>query len=347
MAGRMKVGVRLALVSLLAILVISVRSVWAGAFTWQGPGNIWSAAGNWAPAGGPPNVAGDTAAINSGPALTLDIDPTIDGFSMNSASAFLSITNHTLTVNGPSNLMQGRVLMTGGTWAGTGTLSIGANGFLTATGPLSTIKNPIDLKGTLTIQSTNAVGGSLSLDKDLTNNGTIRLTAGESNGRASLKMNQGNGTLTNNGIVAHDGGHTDISASVVNNSGGVINVTGDVVLGALGTKGSNLGKITIAKDAVLILTGASFVNDKTSANTGTIVGAGFLDRRTIARGGWTNKGVVKVGTELPRQAQVLQALNADQPGLLTFMGDYVQASSGELDIPIDEGGVAGTNYSQL
>jgi len=119
-------------------------------------GVIWSAAANWAPAGGPPGTnATDTAAINSQPALTLDLNETIAGLTMNSAAVSLPIpANQILTVIGPATLTQGQISLTGGTLAGTGTLTIANQASVTASGNGSTINNPITENGPLTVPAT-------------------------------------------------------------------------------------------------------------------------------------------------------------------------------------------------
>ena len=275
---------------------------------------------------------------------------------MNGAAASLSIpTNQTLTVNGPATLTQGRIIMTGGTIDGTGTLTITNLSSVSVSGNGSTINNPITQNGTLTISSTvgttAASNGSLVLAKDLTNNGTIQ-TAVPTGGAAIvvLTINGGNGTLTNNGIINFTASTMEnfVSAAVVNNSGGRINVNGSTGIG-FGRVGnsSNLGTITIAKGATLSFANASFVNDRNPASTGMIIGAGTLDRSLIPKGGWMNNGAVTVANVIAPQSVGIHSFTALQPGLLNFVGDYVQSSAGELDIPINQGGIAGTDYSQL
>jgi hypothetical protein len=377
MTPTIKLGKWLTALALAAALAGPARTLRAGAYTWAGPGNSWGAAANWGPAGGPPGQnaqAGDTAAINSGPAATLDINATLAGFSMNSATASLAIPkNQTLTVNGPANLTQGRVFLTGGTIAGTGTLTIGSKSIVSAQGSgTSTIQNPISLSGTLSLQSSGAKddsGVALSLAKDLTNKGTITFlnrvpSSADDDAQVALTINGGKGTLTNSGTITFNQRtviDSGIKASVVNNAGANITVAttakggSGVFLGSDGAKSSNLGTITIGAKATLTLIGASFVNDKNGASTGKIVGAGELDRSEIPKGSWTNNGDVTVAKVTPPLAQGPKGAPQDQalaqgalqPGRLTFVGDYVQSASGSLGILINQGGTAGTDYSQL
>jgi len=370
-------GRGLTALALAAALAGPARTLRAGAYTWAGPGNSWGAAGNWGPAGGPPGQnaqAGDTAAINSGPAVTLDINATLAGFSMNSASASLAIPkNQTLTVNGPANLTQGRVFLTGGTIAGTGTLTIGSKSIVSVQGSgTSTIQNPISLSGTLSLQSSGGKddnGVALSLAKDLTNNGTIKFLnripdTADDDAQVALTINGGKGTLTNSGRITFNQTtvfDSGIKASVVNNAGANITIASTskggtgVFLGSDGAKSSNLGTITIGARSTLSLVGASFVNDKNGASTGKIVSAGTLDRSDIPKGGWTNNGDVTVAKVTAPHAQGPNNMPQDQglaqgalqPGRLSFVGDYVQSASGSLGILINQGGTAGTDYSQL
>ena len=116
-------------------------AVYADAFTWSGNGNVWSVPENWTPRG-VPKMAGDTATIAAGGAngISLDIDPTLDSFTMNSAGKSLSITSHTITVNGPSTVDAGFIQLNNGAWAGTGALTLNQNARLSATGNSSITK---------------------------------------------------------------------------------------------------------------------------------------------------------------------------------------------------------------
>jgi hypothetical protein len=352
MAATLKPGRWLTPLLLAAALAVPARDLRAGtAYTWMGTGNTWGDPANWNPGTGPPGKdATDTAAINSGPAVTLNLDETIAGLTMDSATAFLTIPDErTLTVNGPATLTQGRINLAGGTIDGTGTLTISNKSSVTASGNAPTINNPIAQNGTLNILSTTTDFGYLVLGKDLTNNGTIQMTVPKG-GKLTVGLSiKKVGTFTNNGIVnfAANATMNFISDSVVNNSGGRINVNGPGILGIAGAHGSNLGTITIAAGKTLTLEGASFVNERTPANTGMIVGAGTLDIRKIPKGGWTNNGTLTVADVITPQSNGIHALGAFQPGVLHFEGNYVQSSAGELDIPINQGGIAGIDYSQL
>jgi hypothetical protein len=354
MTATLKLGRWSTLLLLTAALAAPARTLRAGtAYTWvNGTGNVWNDPANWNPGTGPSGKnATDTAAIDSGPAVTLNANETIAGLTMNGAAASLIIPDmQTLTVNGPATLTQGRINLSGGTIAGTGTLTITNKSSVTASGRSPTINNPIVQNGTLTILSTATNSGLLILGKNLTNNGTIQMTlpAG-AQPSAGISIGGGRGTFTNNGIVnfAANGMTSFIGATVVNNSGGRINVNGSGELGSVGSENSNLGTITIAAGKTLTLEGASFVNERTPASTGMIVGAGTLDIRKIPKGGWTNNGTLTVADVITPQSNGIHALGAFQPGVLHFEGDYVQSSTGELDIPINQGGIAGIDYSQL
>jgi len=97
-------------------------------------------------------MAGDSATITTGGAngVTLDIDPTLDSFTMNSAAKSLSITGRTITVNGPSTIDAGLVLLNSSTWTGTGKVGLSDKAVLVATGS-SSIPNMQDVAGRLTV----------------------------------------------------------------------------------------------------------------------------------------------------------------------------------------------------
>jgi hypothetical protein len=140
------------------------------AYHWVNPvsGN-WNTASNWENSHVP--VAGDTAIIDATGAnytVTLDINPTVDGFTLNSANATFSASSRTMTVNGPATLSAGTVLWTSSTWTGTGTLTNSASMTLQS----ATINAPLVNQGLLVFQGTaNVVGGSLSNQAS----GTLRL----------------------------------------------------------------------------------------------------------------------------------------------------------------------------
>jgi hypothetical protein len=359
MMPTMKLGRWLTLSALAAALAAPGRPARAADYTWAGPGNIWSAAGNWMPNTGPPGTnANDTATIAKMPGVSLDVDETIAKLTMNSAGSSLSISNpRKLTVNGPITLTQGRLFLTGGSIAGTGTLTITNKSSVTAQGS-SSIANPIDQGGTLTVQSSAGAPAALALAKDLTNNGTLQLINKPADKAATvdLSINGGKGTLTNNGSISFSqaGAATSISAALDNSIVGMVNVSGSATVGAANAKSANTGVITIGAGASLALVGASFTNNLNPVNAGNpgIIGAGTLDRSQIAAGGWMNNGIVAVGTEIPGPAQAQglpapQGAQALQPGLLSFVGDYVQSSTGTLAIPINQAGMPGVDYSQL
>jgi hypothetical protein len=330
------------------------RPARAVAYSWMGPGNVWSAAGNWNPNTGPPLNPGDSAMINmsGGSGNVLDVNASIDSLSMNSAAASLAMqSGKTLTVSGPIMLTQGRVFMTKATFAGAGTLTITTKSSLSAVGA-SSIQNPISLSGTLTVTDSKDTPEltKLSLTKDLTNGGTIQMTGSQDIGLI-LEVNGGKGTLTNNGMMTFGGTNgtfSTVSASVLNTATGKITVNfnganSPTTFGADGAKGKNLGSISISDGARLFLTGASFTNDKDATGTGKITGTGTLDRSAIPKGGWTNNGTVKVGNEVVAAGGPGSLI----PGMLAFVGDYVQSATGEVDFEIARSGVAGTDYSLL
>src|SRR5262249_10182745 len=88
----------------------------------------WSVGTNWV--GNVAPTAGDTAVIDATGAnytVTLDTNPTVAGFTLNSANATFSAASRTFTVNGPDTLSAGSVLWRSSTWTGSGTLTNNAS----------------------------------------------------------------------------------------------------------------------------------------------------------------------------------------------------------------------------
>ena len=81
----------------------------------------WNTAANWV--GDRVPGPDDTAIVDAAGAdytVTLDVSPTIAGFTLNSASAAFTASGRTFTVNGPSTLSAGSVLWRASTWTGSG-----------------------------------------------------------------------------------------------------------------------------------------------------------------------------------------------------------------------------------
>ena len=105
--------------------------------SWASPvsGN-WNEATKWIPSAVPGSTqvacidaTGDTYTV------TLNINDTVAGFSLDSPDATFSATGRTLTVNGPATLTTGDVMWQSSVWRGSGTLTNNANMTFRGAGP--------------------------------------------------------------------------------------------------------------------------------------------------------------------------------------------------------------------
>jgi len=280
-------------------------------------------------------MAGDSATITTGGAngVTLDIDPTLDSFTMNSAAKSLSITGRTITVNGPSTIDAGLVLLNSSTWTGTGKVGLNDKAVLVATGS-SSIPNMQDVAGRLTVTGTKMDGASLTnANTNLVIVGTLTLNTDAAGKQTVLTpgrffLNAGNTTFQGtNGSLA-------LNATISNQGSMAVNANTAIQGQKDGVHiNQKSGRITIAKDTILTFTGQSL------QNLGTIQGNGVLDVRQLTS--VNPKGVVNSGFLKP----------GSSPGTLTINGDYTQvAAGGTLAIEIDGAAfdpLGSTDYSRL
>ena len=205
------------------LLLAWPRSVDAEAFTWSGAGNLWSVPGNWTPEG-VPKMAGDTATITTGGAngISLDIDPTLDSFTMNSAAKSLTITGHTITVTGPSTVDAGFIQLNSSRWASAAApnaLQVNANARLVVTGD-SSIANLSILKGRLTVTGTNTDGATLTIGNGFLNDGNVTLNTDAASKQTILTAGGNAPNFVNTGTVTFQGtaGSLKVVGELVNGS---------------------------------------------------------------------------------------------------------------------------------
>jgi len=208
----------------------------------------WNTAANWL--GDQVPGMDDTAVIDAAGAdytVTLDVNPTVAGFTLNSANATFTSSGRTFTVNGSATLSAGDVVSLNTTWAGTGTLT---NNAALAIRGNTTISSPFVNAGTLTLETVagtdsqtvlavttgtlvnaptgvltvNPAAGSLSqyIDASLDNRGAVNI-----NGYTSLRKE--NGVWTNTGALTLAAGHTLLASAagqVFNQDGGAMTIDG-------------------------------------------------------------------------------------------------------------------------
>src|SRR5437879_3602288 len=84
----------------------------------------WNNPANWDASRVPGNAdIAVIAATGANYTVTLDVDATVAGFTLNAANATFSSSGRTFTANGPAIFSDGMVLSRGSTWAGTGPLT--------------------------------------------------------------------------------------------------------------------------------------------------------------------------------------------------------------------------------
>jgi hypothetical protein len=276
---------------------------------WLNPvsGN-WNTASNWENSHIP--VIGDTAIIDAtGPnyTVTLDINATVDGFTLNSANASFttSIFSRTFTVNGPATLSAGTVFWVSSTWAGTGTLTNGAAGTLVVEGSC-----------TLSAPFSNAAGATLrvlttrpfpvcvlTVAQGFSNAGAIELE----NGHQVAALTVSAGVLTNTGTISALAGVCGLTAQLDNqgtltvpqslhlnlrgasSNSGTINASGDLSLFSAsdGATLDNIGTIAIAsgrmlRDTTVPLAATTFTGGTLISGTYNLTGTFQFPNAAIA-----------------------------------------------------------------
>ena len=240
--------------ALACYLLAAVPAVHAIDFDWDAAasGN-WNDGTKWTPAG-VPDVAGETATIDATGTpytVTLNINPTIDAFDLNSADATLSAIGRTLTVDGAANLTAGLTDWRGSTWAGTGTLT---NDATLRIGGSSQINNSVfDQNGIVDIQGGLSSTGTLTTANGVNNSGTINLESILSTFASNLTVTSG--TLNNSGFInvnTGTGGNRTISANLTNNN--TVNLNTDTIFSKSSGVYTNNAGFNIAAGKQLTIT---------------------------------------------------------------------------------------------
>lgn len=240
-----------------AISLAAASSATGAAYVWGSAiGGSWGTQANWSPVG-VPQAAGDTASILATGAaytVTLNISPTLDAFTMNSADATLAINGQTMTVSGASTITSGTVNMRNTAWVGAGLLT--NSGSMTVEGN-STIANLAN-GGALTVQGVPGFHCLLTVNNPFTNSGTMTFTS-TTLANANLAVG-GAGTFTNLAggtvnVLAGASGQRSFNANVVNQ--GTFNVNAAASLDRASGQHSNSGAMTIAAGNSLTVNGNS------------------------------------------------------------------------------------------
>ncbi|MDP6717663.1 MAG: hypothetical protein QGF59_03370, partial [Pirellulaceae bacterium] len=181
--------------------------------------------------------------------VTLNVNTTIAGFTMDSADATFFASSKTFTVNGPSNLDTGSVTWRSSAWAGIGTLTNSA--ILNIEGS-STISAAFAQKGTVNIRGGASNAATLTSSSGFTNDGAIVLQTVSSTYSSNLEVTSGTLTNTSSGVINSNpgtGGSRSINATVVNN--GTVNFSATSALAKSGATFTNNGTTTVASGKTL------------------------------------------------------------------------------------------------
>jgi hypothetical protein len=324
--------------------------VWGASYTWTGGGNgtTWTDVNNWSPnTGYPGQAANDSATINSGSAVTLNVTPAnaLASLALSGASDSLALGSNNLNAGTLSG--SGTITVAGGTLTANGTIgsitmtsgSLTLSGNLTVSGlaQLLSVSEAYNLAlqgssadtlssvnlGTGTLDLTGMTGGSVTVSGALTAANlttasaayNIALTGGATISNAVTFSNTGTLTLGASGMTTtFTGGVTATAPSIVS-VGGTISTGG--VAGQDITLGDGDTPVVLTADTVLSagagnITLGGTVNADAAANNRTL---------TLNSTGTTILGGAVGGT------QSLGSLTTDAGGTTQFNGGVVTTTA--------------------
>ena len=266
--------------------------------SWANPvsGN-WNDSTKWDPAVAP--VSTQQVCINATGGsynVTLNVNTTIAGFSLDSASATFTASGRTFTVNGPSTLTTGDVVWRSSSWVGSGTLTN---------------------KTSMTFRGGSSISGSFVQD------GTMVIQGNNTVGAASVTAAGG---FTNRGRIVLESVGNVQSANLFVNGGTLVNAeTGDIEVRA-GSGGSRLVRARIDNRGVMEL-GAATVMDKGGVdhlNSGTIniSGGNLTLSQSSTSPTFTNTGPINIS---PGRTFTVNngVFTTSAPGIVTGDGSFV------------------------
>ncbi len=228
-----------------------------GAFSWSSAaGSNWSVGTNWSPVGAP-QAAGDSVLIDAAGSpytITLDVNPTLDAFTMNSADATLFMDGRTMTVSGASTITSGTVQLRSSAWAGAGTLSNAGTLIVEGGSSINNLSNT----GTMTVRGVSGLNTGLTVNSPFSNSGTMNFTstvfasANLAVGGTGVFTNSAAGTVN---VFAGAGGQRSFNAVLAN--AGALNVSGDLSLDRASGLHTISGAVTIDAGRTLTVNGNS------------------------------------------------------------------------------------------
>jgi hypothetical protein len=260
--------------------------------TWiGGASGDWNTATNWSGNAVPTSVddvvinAGATVSISSGSGSvrSLTVSGTLDvtaGTSLNIAGAsnIAGTLNLVGSLTGAGNLaIGGTVNLNGGTWSGSGTVTVSAGGTLVSDGASTSSRN-LSNAGTVTINS-----GTLTATKAVTNPGTLTIQTGATLATSDTVNNSGTLTLNGTAALSATAAVTN-SATLTINSGTSVTVTGAAYTQSGGST---------------IVNGTLSSNQTVSVTGGLLKGAGTVQANvsnaaTVSPGNGSTTGILTV-----------------------------------------------------
>jgi hypothetical protein len=245
-------------------------------FTNGAGSGLWSNASNWS--AGLPTSSNNVLITGTGSAasVTEDVTATINNLTLNAANNWTLNNALSLTIDGTSISNAGKMTLNS---TGSSTeLIIGSSAVTLSGGGTLTLSNSADnfifastFGNTLVNQETIQGAGNIGLgDMGLVNSGTIN-----ANGSAGLVI-QTTGVTTNTGTIEATAGSLTLSSMTLNNTGGKITDSGQVLEFSNST--INGGTITLTGAADLQLNAATVEGGTlTNSTTGTIEALSFTN----------------------------------------------------------------------
>jgi uncharacterized repeat protein (TIGR01451 family) len=288
--------------------------------TWVGSTGNWSDTTKWTGCGGAVPGSADTAIIDNGGTVTLDMDVTVQSltlsglFSTLGGSGTITVTNmmawssHTaMAGTGATNIASGATL----------TVTVGWGNFGNHYPVLDTRR--LNISGTAILTSTDI--SDIYSRLGLANGATIS-NSGTLDFQSDTGLAQDNGTVgsvNNSGTFRKSGGTgaSPVSNVLVNNTGTVQALAGTLSFSSF-TQNSG----------VTMLSGGSLASASGPLNFygGTLQGVGTINGNVANIGGTVSPG--------------------NSPGILHIAGNYTQGPTGTLNIELG-GVVSGTQYDLL
>ncbi|HEX2474155.1 MAG TPA: hypothetical protein VHK01_05390, partial [Lacipirellulaceae bacterium] len=229
-----------------------ITTTWMDATT----GN-WSSPARWDTGVVPNNNMTDTYEViinaDGSYTATLDLNPTINAFTLDAVGATFFASQRLLTVIGDTALTEGTVQWRGSTWNGAGTITNNTLFIAEGNSTVSSVFSNID---TFRLSSNGTIGESnLTLGPSFTNTGTVVLRNDDAGSGRSVTLAQASGAFQNNaggtltteqgpGLVGNTRNLT--IANLQNAAAANVNINTDSNFNAVNGQFNNAGNLNVA-----------------------------------------------------------------------------------------------------